>query len=181
MKKIKTGLSSRKSRPRLSGTPMLILFAMVSFASIANCQSQSTALCNQMSMIPGTVYIIPDGLGTLDSAWLEITTDSRAAQFFNYYIRVDSTLGYDSPCILTIEALTNPDSVRLHIANTQLADTMKYITWPEPSVIFSDTFFTVPQDTMYNTQASIPHHNRRRFRCTVTDSCLVTIKEEAAR
>ena len=134
--------------------------------------------CLQKTVIPGTTYYFPDGRASHDSAWVNLGSYKTAPSYFSLYLLVDSTLGYDSPCSVRVEALYSIEDWSDLDGDSLRMDSTAFLGYPSTTVVFNEPFFVVPEDSARLISAGVYLHDKRRWRVTVTDSCSISFLEK---
>lgn len=136
------------------------------------------AHCLQKTLVPGTTYYFPDGRAASDSAWTSIGNWGNQASYISLYALMDSTLGYDSPCSLRVEAYYGMEDFYGLDSDTMRLDTTAFLGYPSTTVVYNLPFAVVPEDSAVLISAGVYLHDELRWRVTVTDSCTLSLIEK---
>lgn len=133
----------------------------------------------QQTLLPGTTYYFPDGRASADSAWLRLGSFTNSPSYWSLYVTLDSTLGYDSPCSLRVEAVYGLDGTIS--GDTMRLDTLAYYGYPTTSVVFNQPFFVIPEDSSQLISCGVYLHDEHRWKVTATDTCALSLTEKVGK
>lgn len=157
---------------------LILLVAIAALGPASALAEDKTVHCLQKTLVPGTVYYFPDGRAAADSGWAGIGNWGNQASYISLYALMDSTLGYDSPCTLRVEAYYGMEDFYGLDSDSMRLDTTAFIGYPSTTVVYNLPFLVVPEDSAVLISAAVYLHDELRWRVTVSDSCTLSMIEK---
>lgn len=142
-----------------------------SFSGAASAQTSETTLIAGTSFAADATLYYPDGLGSLDSAWLDDQHNGLYIESIALYVKGDSIANFvAADCSLKIEVCYNDGYDSLW---TLASDSSTIVV--DPSLVL---WVGAPSDTTWIFEVPVMAHKRRRYKVRTYDEIKLYVREE---